>query len=127
MIPCWFTVIVGQGVSLIVGQVGQVIAGHGVGSSHLGQSCDSVVTGGGVLVGQSHAGSVIFEGQVQFEQLQSSVGGFTTMGQIVVGQGVESSHVGQTHSVVTGEGVLVAHDSAVAGSSQVGQVVVLEH
>ena len=54
MIPCWFTVIVGQGASLIVGQVGQVIAGHGVGSSHDGQSYGLVVIGGVVFVGQSH-------------------------------------------------------------------------
>ena len=88
----------------------------------MGQS-HSVVTGEGVVVGQSHAGLVVFKGQVQLEWLHGSVGGFTTVGQVVVGHGVESSHVGQTHSVVTGEDVVVGHDSAVTGSSQVGQVV----
>ena len=120
MLPCWFTVTVGQGASLIVGQVGQVIAGHGVGSSQVGQSHDSVVTGGQVLVGHSHD-CVVTVGLELEGQSHDSVGGYVTVGQVIVGHGVGSSHVGQTHGlIVTVDGVLLGQ-SFVTGSSQVGQ------
>ena len=57
MIPCWLTVTVEQGVSLIDGQVGQVIVGHEAGSSVVGQSHDSV--GGYMIVGQLIVGHVV--------------------------------------------------------------------
>ena len=65
MIPCWFTVTGRWGVSLIVGKVGwTIIAGHFIGVSHVGQSHDSVVTGGQALVGQDSVGGYVTVAQV---------------------------------------------------------------
>ena len=87
-------------------EVGQVVAGHGVGSVHGGQSHDSVVFGSS-HVGQSHDSVVI--GSSHVGQSHDSV---------VTG----SSHVGQSHDSV----VTIGHSRQVTAgqvvTSQVGGV-----